>query len=225
MHILKAIWQAVSTTEGSCGSKKTNIELGNQKTESSSLLPQSEAEASLTSEFTDFSHSWNALRLCLFHALFYYSAAVVGFTLIEHFSIVDSLYVATVIFTTIGFGDLVPKSQSGQWFTLLLAGYGIVILGIFLGIAGAYVVETHNKVAAEQERERNKKVFGSIQKKGEPVSAEYGASQSSCETEKKKKSLVHDIIKLVLRETPTVFTVAVIAIIIGMVENWTISDR
>jgi potassium channel subfamily K len=98
----------------------------------------SESRASLTAgDFADFYHTWDAIWVCFFHAVVYYTVAVVAFSfLVEKWSIIDSLYFATTIFTTIGFGDLHPTSNSGQCLTIVLALYGVVILGIFIGILG-----------------------------------------------------------------------------------------
>ena len=115
-------------------------------TERSALVWQQSRQASLTSHYEDFSHSSKALRLCLYHVVVYYSLAVMGFScLVERWSIVDSFYYATVVCTTIGYGDLFPKTPWAKLYTIVLALYGIVILGIFLGVVGEYVVNLHNK--------------------------------------------------------------------------------
>lgn len=52
-------------------------------------------------QFEDFAHSIAAIRLCIFHGILYFSFAILGFSfLVENWSIVDSMYFATVVFTT-----------------------------------------------------------------------------------------------------------------------------
>jgi hypothetical protein len=75
------------------------------------------------------------MTLFLGHAVAYYSLAVLGFSfLVDNYSIIDSLYLASVTFTTIGYGDVHPKDAVGRIYLIFLATYGIVILGVFLGV-------------------------------------------------------------------------------------------
>jgi Ion channel len=105
--------------------------------ESTALLPQNQepaANASLSAGLQDFASSNKALALFFVHVIIYYSLAVICFSfLVDKFSVIDSLYFATVLFLTIGYGDLVPTSDAGRICTILLALYGITVLGIFLG--------------------------------------------------------------------------------------------
>jgi len=58
---------------------------------------------SITSEYRGFEQSWDAVRIFALHATIYYASAVLGFSfLIERLSIIDSLYLASCTFTTIG---------------------------------------------------------------------------------------------------------------------------
>jgi Ion channel len=110
--------------------------------ESAALLPprgqeehaDDDVHASLSAGLQDFSSSSKALKLFVIHVICYYSLAVILFSfVVEKFTVIDSLYFATVLFTTIGYGDLVPSSAAGRTCTILLALYGITVLGIFLG--------------------------------------------------------------------------------------------
>jgi len=184
------------------------------------------SQASLTSKFDGFTHSWSALNVCFFHASVYYSIALLGFTWIEKLSILDSLYMATVIFTTIGFGDVVPQSAWGQLFTVCLAGYGIVILGIFLGVAGDHVVETQNNLRAQQQRERNNIVFQAIQQQPDGHNdPEATTSQSQGKTATLRRSLVQEIGHFIVLEGATVALVVGVGILIGLTEGWNVHER
>ena len=56
----------------------------------------------------------------------------VGFYLIEGWSILDSLYVATQTVTTVGYGDRTPATQNGRIFStvFMLAGVGVVLYAL-----------------------------------------------------------------------------------------------
>lgn len=56
----------------------------------------------------------------------------IGFHLTEGFSVFDSLYLAAATVTTVGYGDIVPRTQSGRVFTIvfMLVGVGIVLYSL-----------------------------------------------------------------------------------------------
>jgi hypothetical protein len=56
---------------------------------------------SLGSGFQDFTHSRTVLRLIIFHGVCYFAFAILGFSfLVDNWSILDSMYFASVVFTT-----------------------------------------------------------------------------------------------------------------------------
>ena len=90
----------------------------------------------------------NTAIFLLSHACVYYGLAVLGFSfLFDNHHIIDSAYLATATFTTIGYGDVYPTSScrsvghdssdfscaAGRIFFLFLSTYGMIVLGIFLG--------------------------------------------------------------------------------------------
>lgn len=85
----------------------------------------SEGRESLSGEYEDFNHSTSALKLCLLHMAIYFSLSVIVFSfLVEKWPIVDSIYFATLVFTTVGYGDHVPTSDIGRLITVCWALYG-----------------------------------------------------------------------------------------------------
>jgi hypothetical protein len=75
----------------------------------------------------------DAISFLLRHAAIYYTLSVLGYSfLLDDLSVTDSMYLATVTFTTIGYGDVYPTGK-GRLYLIVLASYGIVVLGIFLG--------------------------------------------------------------------------------------------
>lgn len=125
------------------------------ESESTELLPHAQPTidanssqlASLTAGIRDYATSNEALKLFLTHVVIYYAIAVIVFSFIEgRWSVIDSLYFATVLYTTIGYvsrhrpdcikleryssiciiilyahryGDLVPQSQLEQISTVV----------------------------------------------------------------------------------------------------------
>jgi voltage-gated potassium channel len=55
-------------------------------------------------------------------------AGTAGFTLIEGWSLLDSLYVTVITLSTVGYGDLAPKSAAGRVFTIFLVLGGVFTL-------------------------------------------------------------------------------------------------
>lgn len=64
-----------------------------------------------------------------------------GFMIIEHLSPLKSLYLLVITFATIGFGDVVPVTEAGRIFTILLVVSGFTI-GLFaVGKISAFFVD------------------------------------------------------------------------------------
>ena len=100
---------AATTTTTTTSTEQSSLLLGagggGGETTTATATPTLTA-LSFTDEYEDFSHSWKAVRLCLFHIVVYYVAAVIGFSsgLVASWPVIDSLYFATVVWTTIGYG-------------------------------------------------------------------------------------------------------------------------
>ncbi|MFH1729694.1 MAG: potassium channel protein [Pseudomonadota bacterium] len=66
---------------------------------------------------------------------------VVGYTLIEGWSIFDSLYMTIISITTVGYGETHNLSQYGRMFTLVLVLMGIGVIGYSVSKSVAFIVE------------------------------------------------------------------------------------
>jgi len=54
----------------------------------------------------------------------------------EDLSLEDALYFAMVSALTVGFGDIAARTRGGRVVAVLLAFLGVVVIGIFVAIAG-----------------------------------------------------------------------------------------
>ena len=80
---------------------------------------------------------WGAL-LALF---VYFTIGVIVYVYGENYSFVDSLWFCVATITTVGFGDVKPKTQYGKLFTAFYALVGYVLVGVAVGMITAYVVD------------------------------------------------------------------------------------
>ena len=92
-------------------------------------------------------------------------------------------------------------------FTVVLAIFGIVILGIFLGIFGSFIIERH-------EEAREMRLRGARAKIMNEFSLEVDEQGS------KPKTLFEEIYGIVLSELPILLVLVVFAAPIVYVEGW-----
>jgi len=202
--------------------------------ESSSQPRQAQAQAQaqgLTAGFDEFASSHSYLRVLALYILVYLLLAVVAYHWIfEDWSIVDSIYFAVVMFTTIGYGDMSPSTQASQLFTIFFALYGIVILGLFLGIIGEVLVEAQQgavKAVRERAQKRMMEMFSHENDNDNDARAGDSAivereEDVNEEEENVENHLCIDIYKALVRMAPILSSVVVVALLIGHAEGWTI---
>jgi hypothetical protein len=113
-----------------------------------------ESTPSLTSGFNGAFVDGEVLLLCTMYTAIYIVIAVIAYSYVfERWTIIDSIYFAVSTFTTCGYGDLQPTTEAGQVFTICFAIYGVIILGIFIGVFGHAISEAQVK-AMKKLRER-----------------------------------------------------------------------
>ncbi len=56
------------------------------------------------------------------------------FHFVEHFKWLDSFYFCTITLTTVGYGDIVPKTDAGKLFDMFYVLVGIGIIATFANI-------------------------------------------------------------------------------------------
>lgn len=94
-------------------------------------------------------------RLVLFSGLavcLYLCAGVLLGTLLESWSVSDSLYFSIVTLTTVGYGDLHPTTYAGRIYCAIYIIIGVAMITVALGIVGEYVMD---KLDGDEEAYRN----------------------------------------------------------------------
>jgi hypothetical protein len=118
----------------------------------SSLAAGEQEVPSLTSEFFASEADMEVLQLCALYTVIYMGISVIAFSFVfEKWTIIDSMYFAVSTFTTCGYGNLTPTTTAGQIFTIFFAIYGVIILGVFIGIVGHS--SANQSIEETQERE------------------------------------------------------------------------
>lgn len=94
-------------------------------------------------------------RWVAFIAVFVLSIGTVFYHYTESLTWLDALYFSTITLTTIGYGDIVPKTEIGKLFTIfyVLFGVGIIAATLNVLVKGA---ATH-RIERYQARQNNKK--------------------------------------------------------------------
>ena len=90
-----------------------------------------------------FRSLWGGLKDKEFRALFFWVVLViVGGTLfyarVEHWRILDALYFTIITLTTVGYGDLAPKTDAGKIFTVVYIFVGISLISGFIILLGEH---------------------------------------------------------------------------------------
>ncbi len=70
--------------------------------------------------------------------LILYATGMIVYHNIEGWDWLDSIYFMTTTFTTVGYGDIVPKTQEGKMFTVLFVWTGVSIGFYFLFLLSRY---------------------------------------------------------------------------------------
>ena len=91
---------------------------------------------------------WMDLRVRFRHILFaliglvvLVSIAVIGFMIIEELSFFDSFYLTIISLMTVGYGDIVPESDAGKRFALILIPFGVAVVTYATGAVASYFIE------------------------------------------------------------------------------------
>ncbi len=84
-------------------------------------------------------HHRFALSLALLIVLL--AGGVVGFSIIEGWTIVESVYMTLITVTTVGFQEVRPLSPAGRYFMIVFLVFSIATVGYALSTVAAYIFE------------------------------------------------------------------------------------
>lgn len=170
------------------------------------------------------------LRECFFLILILLGCGVIAFSFVfEQWSVLDSLYFTTVILTTVGYGDITPKTKGGKLFATVFALGGIVILGLALGVLGSKLVEAEIE-AAENMKKKRSKAFNKAMADSETI--ESNQSFDADDRVKNVPFLEEDrmytectrISDLFKEYIPAIGPCVIGGLLIAMEENWGLVD-
>jgi voltage-gated potassium channel len=91
---------------------------------------------------------WMDLRVRFRHILFaliglvvLVTVATVGFMTIEELSLFDAFYLTIISLMTVGYGDIVPESDAGKRFALIMIPFGVAVVTYATGAVASYFIE------------------------------------------------------------------------------------
>mmetsp|Transcript_5303 Transcript_5303/g.7503 ORF Transcript_5303/g.7503 Transcript_5303/m.7503 type:complete len:350 (+) Transcript_5303:622-1671(+) len=174
-----------------------------------------------TDGYTAFENTRTAVELAVFYLAIYITVGVVAFSFVfERWTIVKSVYFCVVTFTTVGYGDLSPSTDAGRLFMIFYCLFGIVVLGVFLGIAGNFVVEANEAAMAKVKERSTKRMINKLEHENDTEGNETPPTEEG--DFHHKKTFREAIVEIILLELPIVALIGLLALIIGYTENWSI---
>jgi len=116
---------------------------------------------------------------------------------------------------------------------MALATYGIIVLGIFIGIIGERLVEMHKVREDEKQKAFRETALHDVMPEGlaeaiDPTGGLDGRSSSNVSDENggdDETSLLQNILGILALEAPIVSVALVVAVAIGYAEGWTFDER
>ncbi|MBA1432636.1 MAG: NAD-binding protein [Epsilonproteobacteria bacterium] len=84
-----------------------------------------------------------AFRLPLILTVIVMLVGTIGYVLIDDFPIIDAIYQTAITFTTVGFGEIAPISETGRIFTINLIIAGFAVFSSAIGILVAEINKGH----------------------------------------------------------------------------------
>ena len=79
-------------------------------------------------------------------------AGVVGYMVVEGWSFSDALYMTVITMTTVGFREVRPLDQSGQWLTLTIVLLGVALALVGISLTAALVAQAEIGGATRRKR-------------------------------------------------------------------------
>jgi len=93
---------------------------------------------------------------------------MVFYHFVEGWSWLDSAYFCVVTVATVGYGDFSPATPYGRLFTIFYIILGVIMLGIFIQLAGKTAYESLQERAQRQQADKSVKDLGKDSKPDNP---------------------------------------------------------
>jgi Ion channel len=106
-----------------------------------------------------------------------------------------------------GYGDLSPSSSASRAFTVCFALYGIIILGIFLGVVGEFIIQRHEETMRKRLSNARIRILQNL-----------GTDDTTIPPQ--QRSLMKLIMGILLAETPVLVGLVMLGAPIILLENW-----
>jgi voltage-gated potassium channel len=101
------------------------------------------------------------LKIVLIILVLVISFGTLGYTIIEKWPLLDSLYMTIITLSTVGFGEVYALSPSGKIFTMILVIFGVAGAGYTISIIGQMIVEGEiGKLLGRRKMEKGLKELG-----------------------------------------------------------------
>jgi voltage-gated potassium channel len=81
------------------------------------------------------------LRLALLFLVLIVSIGTIGYSVIEHWSVFDSLFMTIITLSTVGYGVVRPLSEAGEIFTMFLIVFGAFNGGLIVAALAQLILE------------------------------------------------------------------------------------
>jgi len=164
------------------------------------------------------------LRECFFLILILLGCGVIAFSFVfEQWPILDSLYFTTVILTTVGYGDITPKTKAGKLFATVFALGGIVILGLALGVLGSKLVEAEIE-ASEKLKKKRSKAFSKAMSSSETTESNQSFDSAEADIAFPEQEEIQTgctrVFDLFKEYIPAIGPCVIGGLLIAMEENW-----
>jgi hypothetical protein len=121
-----------------------------------------------------------------------------------------------------GYGDLEPTTQSGEMFTVIFAVYGVIILGIFIGIIGRTISERQTKTFQKLLSQKQKTILQILFHTNESTTHHYVKKTMEDTWLDDQQALFRDVSVVLKQEAPEILLVMFLAWILGRREGWSI---
>ena len=110
----------------------------------------------------------------------------------------------------------------GQLFTIVFAIYGVIVLGIFIGIFGHAISESQAQTVRKLKAGRQRKLIKLLFRSTKKLEAAREIRREGILQE--HASLLEDVMYVIKAEMPSILVVVLLACILGAREGWSLTS-